>query len=47
MKLGRQAALDPGDPAPDVALNRLDGTALRLSSLLGAPVVLSFLRYIG
>jgi peroxiredoxin len=47
MKLRRQAALNPGDPAPDVALNRLDGSTLRLSSLLGAPVVVSFLRYIG
>jgi peroxiredoxin len=39
--------LKPGDPAPDVVLNRLDGSMLRLPSLLGAPVVLSFLRYIG
>jgi peroxiredoxin len=36
-----------GDAAPDVAFTRLDGDTLRLSSLRGAPVVLSFLRYIG
>lgn len=37
----------PGEPAPDVALQRLDGDTLRLSSHRGSPVVLSFLRYIG
>ena len=35
------------DPAPDAVLSQLDGTPLRLLSLRGAPVVLSFLRYIG
>jgi peroxiredoxin len=33
--------------APDVTFATLTGEELRLSALRGAPVVLTFLRYIG
>jgi peroxiredoxin len=33
-----------GQPAPDFALTAIDGSEVRLSSLLGKPVVLVFLR---
>lgn len=36
-----------GDRPPDLRFTTLEGEELRLSSLRGAPVVLTFLRYIG
>jgi peroxiredoxin len=36
-----------GDLAPDLVFRTLEGRELRLSEFRGAPVVLTFLRYIG
>lgn len=36
-----------GDRAPELRLTGLSGEDLTLSSFRGAPVVLTFLRYIG
>ena len=36
----------PGDPAPDFDVQAVDGTRVRLSDYRGAPVLLSFYRYV-
>ncbi len=36
-----------GDRPPDLAFTTLEGRELQLSSFRGAPLVLTFLRYIG